>query len=348
MKRPIRWLIWLYPPAWRVRYHAELEALVEDAESGGADAFDVLKAAVKMRVLQSWSFAQLAVVLGVAGVLVVAATLATAQPTWVSQAELKMSSAKAAAGVNEELLARLQGLQQEILSRTHLSGVIQSLDLYPEERKSQPLEDVIEQMRGDLNLDVVATESGPGLKISYRYPDRLKAQATVGMLAEHFEKANMALQHQWFPPLAPPEFLDVLDPPSLPMRSQFGLRPFYSSSLETVALAVTFGSAGLVPGEGRPVSRPGHCAGGGRNCGGRWFWPDGACADFYSSAGLCVALGSGDDIYQNRGCRGIAGPGHGTILEIAKGSSKYREPFPYHSRSTAAALSTGEEFAPSG
>ena len=44
-----KWLIRMYPSAWRCRYGSELEALIEDSNAGWRDGFDVLKGAVSMQ-----------------------------------------------------------------------------------------------------------------------------------------------------------------------------------------------------------------------------------------------------------------------------------------------------------
>src|SRR5258708_7453271 len=112
MKPLARWMLWLYPRVWRKRYRAELEALIEDSGCGWQVVFDLLKEALKMRVLESWSFAQLAMALGLAGVL--AAAVSAPRPTWISQAELKMTSS---AATQEEIIALLVGVQNATLSR---------------------------------------------------------------------------------------------------------------------------------------------------------------------------------------------------------------------------------------
>jgi polysaccharide chain length determinant protein (PEP-CTERM system associated) len=59
---------------------------------------------------------------------------------------------------------RLQSLNQEIMSRTRLEKIIQDFDLYARERKTGIMEDIVEQMRRDIDLQVVR---GDAFKISY-------------------------------------------------------------------------------------------------------------------------------------------------------------------------------------
>ena len=55
MKRRKQLALWLYPPAWRVRYAREFEALLEDVGFGWRDWWDVLRGGLKMR-LMTWKF----------------------------------------------------------------------------------------------------------------------------------------------------------------------------------------------------------------------------------------------------------------------------------------------------
>src|SRR5256886_11504376 len=53
---------------------------------------------------------------------------------------------------------RLRSISQEILSRTRLEKVITEFDLYPAERKSRPMEGVVEQMRHGIVVDTVGEQ----------------------------------------------------------------------------------------------------------------------------------------------------------------------------------------------
>jgi len=149
-------------------------------------------------------------------------------------------------------------MENEILSRTSLSQTIQDprLDLYREERAGTPLEDVIETMRKNLLIRIEAPGSNYlSFRLTFTYPDRLKAQQTVQALVTRFADSNVirqraqarakrantsdqvyrleeriaALEKRLGMPSAPhePDFspitpgvinLDVLDPPSLPVQ----------------------------------------------------------------------------------------------------------------------------------
>src|SRR5450759_4715766 len=78
-----------------------------------------------------------------------------------------------------EAVDRLQEMQGEILSRSSLTEIIQrpTMDLYRQERAIYPMEDVIEKMR---NRDVhIERGTRAAFRMSFEYPDRVKAQAVV-------------------------------------------------------------------------------------------------------------------------------------------------------------------------
>jgi polysaccharide chain length determinant protein (PEP-CTERM system associated) len=81
--------------------------------------------------------------------------------------------------VTTSLDARLQAMSQVIQSRTRLEGIIQELNLYEKERQELIMEDVIEQMRANISVQIPRTRgTQPG-------------SFTVGFVAED---ARSALQ----------------------------------------------------------------------------------------------------------------------------------------------------------
>jgi hypothetical protein len=208
-----RWVLWLYPPAWRERYRAELEALMEDAGPGRGDTFDLIKEAIRMRVLESRSFAQLALVLGLAGALTAAVVAVRTPSKFLSVSEMQMSSPAASP---DEMSALFIQMEKETLSRTNLAEIIRDprLDLYAKDRRSQPLEDVIERMRGkDIRIEMIRLpKSGIGVKVSFLYADKFKAQRTVQALISHLEDTRQRLSRGAIARTN----MEVLDPPTLP------------------------------------------------------------------------------------------------------------------------------------
>ncbi len=149
----------------------------------------------------TWSFAKLAVVLGLAGALLGAAASFLISPTYVSKATVKFTPA-------------LQQVMPIVLGRVSLASIIQDhrLHLYATELATTPLEDVIEEMSGNIRIDPVTPASS--MTISFQYPDRVKVQQAVLSLvgALQTESDRMELTH---PDTANKHFLYLVDTASL-------------------------------------------------------------------------------------------------------------------------------------
>jgi hypothetical protein len=215
MRRLTRFVLRLYPAAWRKRYRAELEALIEDSGAGWRVIADLLKESIKMQ-LTTWSFGKLAAVLGLAGLVAAGVTSAFIAPIYISQAGLRITPP--AGSVMQHATNHLMQMENQILSRTSLSAIIQDprLDLYASERKTLPLEDVIEKMRRqDIRIRIVSlpANSSEAFSVSFSYPDKVKAQRTVQALIAKFQDANLELDREG---VYAGDHLQVVDPPTLP------------------------------------------------------------------------------------------------------------------------------------
>lgn len=83
---------------------------------------------------------------------------------------------------------RLQSISQQILSRSRLEPVINDLDLYAEERRVRPMEDVVDKMR----LDIIAEPvRGDAFRVSYVSRDATMAQKVTERLASLFIEENL-------------------------------------------------------------------------------------------------------------------------------------------------------------
>src|SRR4029077_19372048 len=67
----------------------------------------------------------------------------------------KVPEAYVKSTVTGDVRNRLGTLSQQILSATRLQTIIETLNLYPEERKKLAREEVIDQMRKDVLVNVV-------------------------------------------------------------------------------------------------------------------------------------------------------------------------------------------------
>jgi len=78
---------------------------------------------------------------------------------------------------------RLQIIGQQILSRTRLERIIQDLNLYPEARKTQIMEDIVERMRDDIETPVVR---GDAFRVSFTSEDPRTAMRVAERLASMY------------------------------------------------------------------------------------------------------------------------------------------------------------------
>jgi hypothetical protein len=200
MRHVTRFLIRLYPATWRARYGEEFETLLEDSSPSWTAIFDLLKGAIKMQLFVP-AFPKLALVLSVMGLFGGLAISFAVTPRYVSIAVMTLGNSLASPAPSEvrrDLVEYLMQTENEILSRTSLSSVINDprLDLYPRERAGTPLEDVIEKMRKKDILIRIETLGSNYLSfgVTFTYPDRFKAQRTVQALVTKFSDSNQSRQ----------------------------------------------------------------------------------------------------------------------------------------------------------
>lgn len=128
--------------------------------------------------------------------------------TYVSTAEMEITPAQVSsnlvpAAVTQQLTDRIIFMENQILSRSNLSQMIQDprLDLYKSKRARAPLDDVIDQMVNDIHIEMKGLDENgnrhaSAFKISFSYPDRVKARDTVAALVTAFDNANMKAQRE--------------------------------------------------------------------------------------------------------------------------------------------------------
>lgn len=107
--------------------------------------------------------------------------------TYVSTAVVRVTPAQVperfvASALNQMLTERIQSIAQFVLSRNNLQNIIQTYDLYPRERKRQPIEDILDRMRNKdirvapVNTQLAANQRISSFPISFSYSNRLLAQ----------------------------------------------------------------------------------------------------------------------------------------------------------------------------
>lgn len=83
---------------------------------------------------------------------------------------------------------RLESISQQILSRTRLERIIRDFNLYPVERSTQIMEDVVERMRRDIVVQVV---KGDAFRVSYTGATAPTVMKVTERLASMFIEENL-------------------------------------------------------------------------------------------------------------------------------------------------------------
>jgi len=90
--------------------------------------------------------------------------------------------------VTAKIEDRLQSITQEILSRTRLERIIDDFNLYAVERRTRPMETIIEEMRKDIDVKVV---KGDAFRIAYVGEDAMTVMKVTNRLASLFIEENL-------------------------------------------------------------------------------------------------------------------------------------------------------------
>lgn len=83
---------------------------------------------------------------------------------------------------------RLQSISQQILSRARLERIIKDLNLYERERRTGIMEDVVDQMRGDITVQVV---KGDAFRVTYTGRNPETVMKVTERLASMFIDENL-------------------------------------------------------------------------------------------------------------------------------------------------------------
>jgi len=111
--------------------------------------------------------------------------------------EQKVPTTYVEPNVMVDMSERVQAMRQQVLSRTRLLNLIQSLKLYP--RYGDSPDDQVKQMRGDIKLELVQAPASAGryggelvaFKIEYEAPSPTVAQQVNAKLATFFIDENV-------------------------------------------------------------------------------------------------------------------------------------------------------------
>ena len=213
MRRLMRLAARLYPAAWRVRYGAEFEALLEDMEPRWRDVWNVVGGATNMQ-MTTWTGWKMVAALGAAGAIAMAVAAAVMQPVYQSSAVMRVQELATAPGqsLGQERAKRIVAMVVNAQGYTSLEEIVQDERLYPRGVGKGTMDDAVAQLRRDIRF--MPADHASALEVSFRYPDAIKAQQVTRKL--------MALMMRDGIPDAPegqtPPLAEVLDPPSLPLK----------------------------------------------------------------------------------------------------------------------------------
>lgn len=138
--------------------------------------------------------------------VVVATVVAFLWPdTYVSYAVVRVTAAQVPeryvqSGLNQMLNERISTIQQQVVSRTALVNIIQTLDLYDRDRRRLPMEDVVDRMKmKDLAFGQVTTIQGQASRagtfpVQFKYEDRYKAQKVTKEIVSRLISENTRVQ----------------------------------------------------------------------------------------------------------------------------------------------------------
>jgi polysaccharide chain length determinant protein (PEP-CTERM system associated) len=121
--------------------------------------------------------------------------------SYVSQAVVKIVPQQVPAtmvqsAINQQMSDRINSMAGTIMSRTTLTTIINNFNLYPRERSRMPIEDVIEQMKKQVQIVPVAsptagTDRIPAFAVQFSYENRFQAQRVVQDLVSRFIDENI-------------------------------------------------------------------------------------------------------------------------------------------------------------
>ncbi len=96
----------------------------------------------------------------------------------------------------QDITDRINGMAQSIESHNTLSTIITTFNLYPSQLKSEPMEDVLSQMKKDIKIkpvEGVTNVTGkelPAMQVGFAYRDALTAQKVCSDIVSRFVDAN--------------------------------------------------------------------------------------------------------------------------------------------------------------
>ncbi|MEW6327906.1 MAG: XrtA system polysaccharide chain length determinant [Thermodesulfobacteriota bacterium] len=99
--------------------------------------------------------------------------------------------------VTADIDERIHSIGQEILSRTRLEGVINQLNLYPDQRKDLPMEKIIEMMRNNISIELSSARRGAtAFTLGFEDGSPQTAALVANTLASMFMEEHLKLREE--------------------------------------------------------------------------------------------------------------------------------------------------------
>ena len=138
-----------------------------------------------------------------AGLVIATVTAFVMQDTYISAALIRIvpqqiSDSLVQNSTSQQIADHINAMAESILSRNTLTNLVNSYHLYSKEVKSEPMEDVLNEMRKAISikptLGIADMSNGqrslPAMQISFKYRERLVAQKVCDELVSRFMSQN--------------------------------------------------------------------------------------------------------------------------------------------------------------
>ena len=138
--------------------------------------------------------------------LVIATVVACLWPdTYVSASIIRITPPQVPerfvqSALNQMLNERISSISQQVLSRSTLINIIQTLDLYERDRRRLPMEDIVDRMKtkdifiGGVQSSAGQSARGGAFPVTFKYQDRYKAQKVTQELVSRMINENTRVQ----------------------------------------------------------------------------------------------------------------------------------------------------------
>jgi len=205
MRRLLRLAAHVYPAAWRDRYGAEFQALLDETKPGWGDILDVLNGGLQMRFRHTHP-AVTGAVFGIICAVGAAAITFTVANRFASTGTMTVRPGAASATSRlEDVMPRLAAAA---FSRDTLMDLIEKYHLYRSEGAASSAESVVNRMRGDIGIQLISRSV---VQVSFTSADARQAQQVARDLVSEIVRANLSERSG--------SVVQVIDPPDEPQVS---------------------------------------------------------------------------------------------------------------------------------